>query len=173
MNFQVQLCLGFTRDRSNMAPKIDFLLNYTIPDIDKVVQPYVNDRKVTKVNLSRLTAPGENYLSLVLRVDLEVENQNGVKETISAVAKRLPPVNQHTGFNFNGIVMKNEIKWYSEVVPILKQFANENGIEADYFPTYMGSRLSLNPESQEADSEAILLIKNLIPEGIFYYILYR
>lgn len=151
-----------------MAPKIDLLLNYTIPDIDKVVQPYINNRKITKVNLSRLTAPGENFLSLVLRVDLEVEDENGKKETISAVAKRLPRVKQ-PGFNFNGIVMKNEIKWYSEVVPILKQFAEENGIESDYFPTYMGSRLSLNPESQEADDEAILLIKNLIPEGIIFY----
>lgn len=151
-----------------MTTKKTALDNYDIPDIDKVVQPFINGLKVTKVDLSRLTAPGENYLSLVFKADLEVVDGDGKSEKISAVAKRLPIGQKKESLGFNAAAMKNEITWYSKVVPIFKDFATENGVDAEYFPTYLGSRLSLDPESKEVDSEAVLVVKNLLPEGEFY-----
>lgn len=142
--------------------------NYSIRDIETVLQPHLGGSKVTKVNLSRLTAPGENYLSLVFRVDVEVVNENGKSETVSAVAKRLPLFgDKKPEMDFNAVAMKNEIKWYSDVIPIYKEFARDYNIDSNYFPDYLGSRLSLNAASKDADSESVLLVRNLYPEGVY------
>lgn len=141
-------------------------MDYTIPGIDQVVQPYINGGKIVKVDLSRLTAPGENYISLVFRADFELESKNGeTSEKISAVAKRLPTAPLKGKFNYHAMSMKIEIEWYSKIVPLFKSFAKEYGLDCDYFPTYLGSRLSQDLDSQQPDSEAVLLVKNLLPEG--------
>lgn len=136
-------------------------IDYSIKDVEKLVQV---DGTVKNVEVARLTAPGENFLSLVLRVDFEVE-KNGSSKTISTVAKRLP-LGERKSLDFNSKAMTNEIKWYTEIVPLIKNFANEQGIQnIDMFPEYCGSRYSLDPERQEADRDSVLLLKNLIPQG--------
>lgn len=140
-------------------------MDYTIPEIDQLVQPYINGGKIVKVDLSRLTAPGENYISLVFRADFELETKNGKTEKISAVAKRLPTGPLKGKFDFHAMSMKSEIEWYSKIFPLYKGFAKEFGLDCDYFPTYLGSRLSLDLNSQQPDSEAVLVVKNLLPEG--------
>ncbi|XP_066260936.1 uncharacterized protein [Euwallacea similis] len=138
------------------------LESYTIKDIEKVITG-IDGKKIIKADFARLTAPGENYLSLVLSVDILVEDEAGRRETIKAVAKRLPLVEMK--FNFNGLAMKNEIQFYSELVPLFIKFAREYGIFTDYYPKYLGSRLSLDGEKTEADSESVLLVENLLPQG--------
>lgn len=141
--------------------------NYAIPDVEKVL--VLDGRKVTKINIARLTAPGENYISLVFRLDVEVVDANGNSETIHGVAKRLPLTSgdKEPWGDFSALAMKVEIDWYRRIVPLFQNFAKEFGLQYDYFPTYLGSRLSLNDDSQEADSEAVLVVKNLHPEGIY------
>lgn len=142
--------------------------NYTIPDVEKVL--VLGGRKVTKVNIARLTAPGENYISLVFRLDVEVVDDNGNSETIQGVAKRLPLTTggKEPWGDFSALAMKVEINWYRQIVPLFQSFAKEFGLQYDYFPTYLGGRLSLDAESEKADSEAVLIVKNLHPEGMYY-----
>lgn len=144
-------------------------MNYTIPGIDQLVQPYIKGGKIVKVDLSRLTAPGENYISLVFRADFELESENGETEKISAVAKRLPTAPLKGKFDYHAMSMKIEIGWYTRIVPLFKSFSKEYGLDCDYFPTYLGSRLSLNLDSEQPDSEAVLLVKNLLPEGKAFF----
>ncbi|XP_066257295.1 uncharacterized protein [Euwallacea similis] len=138
------------------------LEGYAIKDIEKVIIG-IDGRKVTKVDIARLSAPGENYLSLVFSVDILVEDRAGRRETIKAVAKRLPLVEMK--FNMSAMMMKNEIKFYSKIEPLLREFAKEYEFNTDYYPKYLGSRLSLDPEETEPDAETVLFIKNLLPEG--------
>ncbi|XP_066257409.1 uncharacterized protein [Euwallacea similis] len=134
------------------------LVNYSIKDIEKVLK-LDGDKKVSKVNIERLTAPGENYVSLVFRADFHLDNN----EIIHAVAKRLP-LGQGSN-DLNIIAMRNEIRWFSEVVPLIQQFSESYGLEAAYFPRYLGSRFSLDRSKTEADSEAVLMTQNLNPQG--------
>ncbi|XP_066154075.1 uncharacterized protein [Euwallacea fornicatus] len=136
------------------------LKEYRIKDIEKFIG---DGRKIVKIDIKRLTAPGENYLSLVFRVDAWVENERGEIETIHAVAKRLPLTERNV--DFNALAMRNEIKWYSEIVPLLTEFAQEYGIETSHYVKHLGSRFSLDSSKSKADSEAVLVLENLIPQG--------
>ncbi|XP_030767106.1 uncharacterized protein LOC115890895 [Sitophilus oryzae] len=137
-------------------------IDYSIKDIDKIVHL---DGDIKKVEVTRLTAPGENYLSLVLRVDIEVE-KNGQRHIVNAVAKRLPLGKSSMGPELHKFSMKNEIKFYVEILPILTKFSSEYGVDCrQLYPKYYGSRLSLDPTQTEADEESVLLLENLIPEG--------
>ncbi|CAH1124712.1 unnamed protein product [Ceutorhynchus assimilis] len=136
---------------------------FTIKDIQKVLK--CTNGKITNINISRLTAPGENYLSLVFKVDFEVSIDNGLSKTISTVAKRIPKPANQDGLRITSLAMKNEIRWYLEMVPLFKQIANEFGIMCDYFPICLGSRFSLDPLKTFPDEEAILLLENLIVKG--------
>ncbi|XP_019769511.2 uncharacterized protein LOC109543988 [Dendroctonus ponderosae] len=133
---------------------------YSIPEIEGVLQGV--DGAIKNVEVSRLTKPGENYLSLVYRVDVEVE-KNGKTSTIHAVAKCLPLTK--TALDFNAFSMRNEIKWYSEILPLIKNFGSEYGIDTDFYPEYLGSRYSLDPTKTEIDKDSALLMRNLIPDG--------
>ncbi|XP_066257351.1 uncharacterized protein [Euwallacea similis] len=157
------LPLGFITEFHSsvtLITKMSSLTEYKIKDIEKLIG---DGKKVVKIDIKRLTAPGENYLSLVFRVDASVENERGEIETINAVAKRLPLTEKNV--DFNALAMRNEIKWYSEIVPLLTEFAQEYGIETDHYVNYLGSRFSLDSSKSEADSEAVLLLENLIPQG--------
>lgn len=133
--------------------------DHSIKDVEKVVK---FDGTVKNVDITRLTAPGENYLSLVLKVDFGVEN-DGQSTTISSVAKRLPK--SSLPFMMLGHSMRNEIEWYSEIVPLLGGFAKENNIDLDVYPEHYGSRYSLDPEKKKPDDESVLILENLIPKG--------
>lgn len=136
--------------------------DFSIKDIEKVV---TFDGKIKQVEITRLTAPGENYLGLVLKVDFEVE-KNGHSRVISSVAKCMPKSNAIPPMIL-AHHMRNEIAWYTEIVPLLKDFAEENKIDLNIYPKFYGSRYSLDPEKKEPDEESVLLMENLIPEGKF------
>ncbi|KAL1505628.1 hypothetical protein ABEB36_005149 [Hypothenemus hampei] len=131
-------------------------IDYSIKDIENLVAQTI-DGNIKNIEMTRLTAPGENYLSIVLKVDFLVE-KNGKFSTINAVAKRLPMGN--VANEFHKFAMRSEILWYSELLPVLIEFGNEFGIDTSYFPKYLGSRLG-----NGKDEEPILLLQNLIPEG--------
>ncbi|XP_030767109.1 uncharacterized protein LOC115890898 [Sitophilus oryzae] len=140
-----------------MAP-----IDYSIKDIDKIIDV---DGDIKNVEVTRLTAPGENYLSLVLRVDIEAE-KDGHRKIVKAVAKRLPLGKNTMGGEMHSFAMNNEIKFYSEIIPILTKFSSEYGIDSrQLYAKFLGSRLSLDPTKTEADEESVLLVENLIPQG--------
>ncbi|KAF7282398.1 hypothetical protein GWI33_002712 [Rhynchophorus ferrugineus] len=136
-------------------------IDYSIKDVEKVVKV---DGVVKNVEVSRLTAPGENFISLVLRVDLDVE-KDGQTTKVSTVAKRVPLANSRMiSMSFQS--MKNEIKFYSEIIPILTRFSNEYGIDSEsLYAKYYGSRLNLEGADEEVTRDAVLLVENLIPQG--------
>ncbi|KAH1021149.1 uncharacterized protein LOC109543987 isoform X1 [Dendroctonus ponderosae] len=133
--------------------------DYLIKDIENVITGI--DGEIKKIDISRLTAPGENFISLVFRVDVQVE-KDGKVETVHAVAKRLPTVIK---MDLNAIAMRHEIKWYSEIAPLIKEFGQEYGIDTDFYPECLGTRLSMDSAKTNADEESVLLLKNINPDG--------
>ncbi|XP_050296696.1 uncharacterized protein LOC126736408 [Anthonomus grandis grandis] len=138
-------------------------VDYSIKNIEEVVRPHL-DGTIRNADHARLTAPGENYLSLVLRVDFEVD-QKGLRKKVSTVAKRIPMGDQQHMIDMHCQTMHNEIKWYKEIVPLLVSFGEEYGVKVDIFPKCLGARYSLDPTKKRADSESVLVLENLHPEG--------
>ncbi|CAH1126783.1 unnamed protein product [Ceutorhynchus assimilis] len=135
---------------------------FSIKGIEKVINKS-HDGQVKNVEVTRLTAPGENYLSMVLGVKFDIE-KNGHSKTHNAVAKRFPAGSKH--LNMSIATTKNEIRWYAEILPSLTAFAKEYGYKFEnFFAPYYGSRYSLDPLKKEPDNEAVLLVENLTTEG--------
>ncbi|KAJ3658375.1 hypothetical protein Zmor_010115 [Zophobas morio] len=112
--------------------------------------------------VKRLTAPGENFGSLMLSVDITVQNAYGTEE-IHTVAKMVPP-NGFIQEVFNTqTTFKNEIGFYNNIVPVLHEFQREQGMDelVDFFPKYYGGRINLNGDPSVVDSDAVLLLENL------------
>lgn len=124
------------------------------------------DTRIVKHKATRLTAPGENYGSLMLKIDVAVETSAGLDE-IHVVAKTVPP-DETTQQMFNTEkTFRNEIAFYKEMVPLWQSFQREHGVKdvIDCFPKYYGSRLNLNCDTTRVDSNGVLLLENLKVAG--------
>ncbi|XP_030767126.1 uncharacterized protein LOC115890908 [Sitophilus oryzae] len=132
---------------------------YKIKDIEKVVQI---KGPIKNVKITRLTAPGENYLSLVFRVDVQTD-ENGQINNKSLVAKCIPPQNKDF-LGINMISMRNEIEWYIDIVPLWDEYFEEYGITESIFPKYYGSRID-NSDNGRPDMDCVLVLENLNPLG--------
>lgn len=118
------------------------------------------DSKITK-----LTASGDNYGSLLLAVDIVIKNKHETK-TIHTVAKKLPS-NKFIQDMFNSqYTFPNEVGFYQVIVPCMKQFQKEQGITnlINCFPDFYSARVSKD-KTGKVDENSILLIKNIKVEG--------
>ncbi|EFA00204.1 uncharacterized protein LOC660404 [Tribolium castaneum] len=115
--------------------------------------------------ITRLTASGDNYGSLLLAVDITVKNEKENK-LIHAVAKR-PPSNKLVQELFNSqFTFPNEVGFYQTIIPCLRQFQQEQGVKdlISCFPEFYTARLSKDATGK-VDESSVLLIKNIKKEG--------
>ncbi|CAG9761094.1 unnamed protein product [Ceutorhynchus assimilis] len=133
-----------------------------IPKLNDLLKGYF-DGEIIKQSISLLTAAGENYGSLMLKVDVTVKNNSGKEEIIPTVAKCVPTNEKMREIFSTHVTFKNEIGWYQQVIPAFLQFQREQGVEniADFFMNIYGARISLNPESKEVDQHGVILCENL------------
>lgn len=140
----------------------------TIAKLPRVLSGYLgNKKKIVGTEITRLTAPGENYGSIMLRVDITILNEEtGKEEAVYAVGKLIPThaVIQEI-FNIQ-VTYKNEVAFYKTIVPTLQNFQRRNGVTdvLDCFANYYGSRINLNG-SDVVDEDAVLLLENLKVSG--------
>lgn len=141
-----------------------------IRNLEELLVPYIGEKKkVISSDVSHFTAPGENYISVVLKVDAVIEDgETGKQETLHGVGKCI-----HTS-NINEILVflgkesyKREQFWYTEIIPVLQNFAKEKGLSRnfDLFPRVIAYRANLIGEKDVVDEDSILLIENLAPLG--------
>ncbi|XP_063927629.1 uncharacterized protein LOC135140848 [Zophobas morio] len=118
-------------------------------------------KKIQSCDVKRLTAPGENYGSLMLSLDITAEGPNG-PEKISLVAKTVPPNEFIQELFMTSITFRNEIVFYKQIVPTLQEFQRENGVKEviDFTPKYFGSRLNLTG-GESVDENGALVLENL------------
>ena len=69
-----------------------------------------------------LTDPGENFGSLILAIEAEVEKNNGEREPLHLVCK-MPPSSNYLLDLFNSpAVFKKEIYFYASIAPAFLEF---------------------------------------------------
>lgn len=141
--------------------------NYEIRKLDDLVYKYISkDKTITNTEISPLTVLGENYGSLMLKVDLTLEDEKNRIEQLSLVAKMIPE-NQFFQDLFNTqLTFKLEAAFYQTIVPTLQNFQREKGITKviDLFPNFYGARINLNG-SENVDSDGVILMENLKVSG--------
>lgn len=118
-----------------------------------------------------LTAPGDNYGSTILSVEVNYE-QNSTKEvhTIPLVAKLVPlsPFLREV-FHIN-ITFNKEVRAYKLVSPEFERLQKEKNIpdteRLEVFPKFYGARTNWQgDENSDADESAVLLLENLKVSG--------
>ncbi|KAJ8945372.1 hypothetical protein NQ318_007018 [Aromia moschata] len=137
-----------------------------IENLEEVLRLDQN-QTVADCKITRLTGPGENYGSLIMRLEVKVaDDKTKSEKDLDLVAKLLPP-NELIRKLFNvQTTFRNESSLYSEIVPVLEEFQKQHGLEVvDIFPKYYGSRISLDPDSDKVDDGAVLILENLNPKG--------
>lgn len=140
-----------------------------IKNLESLLSSYLGpNKKVISSNISNLTAPGENYLSVVLKVEVVIRNEeNGKEETLNAVAKCLHSGNNEMAKMFGKMNYDNEKNWYTEIVPTLENFLKDRGVKInfDFFPKLIGYRANLHGENDEIDEDSVILLENLAVNG--------
>ncbi|KAJ3658386.1 hypothetical protein Zmor_010126 [Zophobas morio] len=130
-----------------------------IPNLEDLLQL---DEKIVSTQIKCLTAPGENYGSLMLSVDITTETTD-----LQIVAKTLPP-NPKMQEMFNcPVTFRNEIAFYKSIIPTLRSFQKEHGVKKvmNFAAKYYGSRPNLHHKDEKIDKDAVLLLENLKVSG--------
>ncbi|XP_072375577.1 uncharacterized protein [Diabrotica undecimpunctata] len=127
---------------------------------------FSKDYEVTKESITSLTKPGDNFLSIMLKVEVILKKRDdGSEKKLNAVAKCVKNSNEFVKRLFP-TAFKNEIRFYKEIVPTLQNFQQERGIEdiLDMFPEFYGARIN-NNGSDEVDDTAVILLEDLKFDG--------
>ncbi|CAK9801092.1 hypothetical protein ANTQUA_LOCUS2697 [Anthophora quadrimaculata] len=149
-----------------MSPSVEPL---SVQKLDELLEQSLgNDFQIKHLEWRPLTAPGENFGSVMLAITVLVARANNKTETLNLVTK-LPPTSAYLLELFNSpVTFKKELHFYSSMT---KEFVNlqlECGInEQDLMilaPKFFGGRLGLkNPE--KFDEQAAIVLENLKCNG--------
>lgn len=139
-----------------------------INNISELIGPYIGPTKtIVETKISRLTAPGENFGSIMLKVDFTLRDESGKEEKLYAVAKKLPATELFREIFNIQVTYKNEVAFYNIIVPTIKQFEEEEHVQdrLDCFATLYGARLGLNNNSDKVEEDAVMVLENLKTSG--------
>lgn len=133
---------------------------------DLIKEHIDKDKKIVETNFSRLTAPGENFGSTILKVDLLLKDSHGEFEKVSVVAKLIPESEFFQEVFSIQVTFNLESAFYEIIIPTLQAFQREQGVKEviDFFPKYYGSRKNLDG-GEQVDGNAVLLLENLKTSG--------
>ncbi|XP_018569887.1 uncharacterized protein LOC108909900 [Anoplophora glabripennis] len=142
---------------------------HTIKNLEEVLNGCIKkDKRITEKNITNLTAPGENFGSIMLKLDVTLKDENdGTEDELHAVAKMIPSDEfARKAFNIQ-VTFKNEIGMYNVIAPTLRDFQRENGVNdvINCFPEFYGARINLGEENGDVDENAVLLLENLNFKG--------
>ncbi|KAJ8984931.1 hypothetical protein NQ317_012181 [Molorchus minor] len=134
--------------------------------LEDLLEPHIDNKKIIDTKITQLTAPGENYGGLLLKVDVSLKNKDGTTEELNVVAKSIPE-NEFLQKVFDvQLSFRKEIAFYDTIVPLLQQFQTERGMEdvIQFCAKKYGSRLNLNG-SDVVDENGTILLENLVQSG--------
>nr|XP_022907462.1 uncharacterized protein LOC111418972 [Onthophagus taurus]XP_022907464.1 uncharacterized protein LOC111418972 [Onthophagus taurus] len=139
-----------------------------IRHVEQLLESYLQkDERLVNFTQDKLLSAGENYGSTMLKVNLLIEDKNGKQKIIKCVAKLVPPKGVLWDMFQTLSTFKKEISVYKTIVPLLNQFGKEHNIKCilPFFAEHYNSRVTLNPNSNDVDDDAIILMENLQEKG--------
>ncbi|XP_018569812.1 uncharacterized protein LOC108909863 [Anoplophora glabripennis] len=141
---------------------------HTIENLQEVLSGYIKkSQRISDKKITNLTAPGENYGSIMLKLDVTLKDENdGTEEELHAVAKMIPEQEFVRKIFNTQVTFKNEVAMYNVIAPTLRDFQRENGVNEviDCFPDFYGARINLG-EHGTVDENAVLILENLDFKG--------
>lgn len=138
-----------------------------IEKLDELISDYVDkSKKLKDTKICRLTKPGENFGSLMLKVDLTFEDDKKETTEVKVVAKLLPNLEFFQKLFNVQVTFKLEKAFYDTIIPTLNAFQYNHGPRnvLECFPKFYGARLNING-SDKVDSDAVILLENLKEKG--------
>ncbi|XP_056636818.1 uncharacterized protein LOC130445277 [Diorhabda sublineata] len=122
---------------------------------------------VEEPTVSRLLSEGENFGSVMYKLEFIVQDENGDKKQLTAVAKTLPDSEIFRKIFFIQTTYTNEIAFYQIIIPTLQQFQIELGIEdvINCFPKCYATRKNLLNDSDKITDDAVIILENLSTSG--------
>lgn len=149
-----------------------------IKDLNGLMKDYIGPNKeIVDVKKERLTAPGENYCSIMMKLDITLKDvATGKEEILHAVAKTM---NTEVADFFRQAAppqFKKEIAFYTEVIPTLQQFQRDQGVTdvMDFFPKLYAARKNIHGNDDEIDDECVIVLENLKEQGqCFLFVFFR
>lgn len=124
------------------------------------------NKRIVNTKIINLTTPGENFGSTILNIDISLEDELKVIETLNLFAKMLPLSELYRIFFNVQVTFKLEIAFNEVIIPTLQNFQREKGITdvIDFFPNFYGARANLN-NSETVDEDGVILLENLKLSG--------
>lgn len=131
-----------------------------LKDLQEILRKTIGD-ELTVVNYETLplVAPGENYGSLLLKVDAIIKRTtSSIEEDLYLVAKIIT-ASMKKNLKMD-VSFKKEIFVFDKLVPAYRELENKylSRNLNELFPKFYGGRLTLDEESPD---EAVLLLENL------------
>ncbi|XP_044258694.1 uncharacterized protein LOC123007450 [Tribolium madens] len=129
-----------------------------------------DDIEIIDQKTTLLTAPGEHYGSIMLALDVTIKQPTTGTKKYHLVAK-LIPANEMLRVAFDiYVTFKKEVLAYTETIPYITQLQREYQVPPNHhfdklFAKCYGARVSLNPERNQVDEDAVLIFENLKIQG--------
>lgn len=146
-----------------MSPSIE---SFPIQKLDTLLaQSLGNNIQIKHVEWKLMNAPGENYGSDMLAINVILtRSSNNTEEILNLVAK-LPPTSAFLLDLFNSPVsFKKEIQFYNSLAKEFMKLQIESGMnDPQLVPKFYGGRLGLKPD--KFDGQAVILLENLKCNG--------
>ncbi|XP_073819742.1 uncharacterized protein [Musca autumnalis] len=98
---------------------------------------FPNFTKITKFNVKRAVAAGENFMTTLLRVHLEVEMPDASSKSTSYMVKIKPKSEQIQNMIEEWQIFKKEQLTYSKYIPKFEEFYSEAGKTVEFAPKLM------------------------------------
>lgn len=133
---------------------------------DLVYQHVSKDKRIVQTKITSLTPPGENFGSSILKVDLTLEDEHKLSDSLSMVVKMIPESELFQALFNVQVTFKLETAFYEIIVPTLQNFQRERGVTdvIDFFPKFYGARINLD-DGDEVDQNGVILLENLKVSG--------
>lgn len=143
-----------------------------LQNLESLLRKSISDQ-VTVVNYTTapLLPPGENYGSLMLKVDAVIKrSKDSPEEELNLVAKLVPQGLFQLARIKTAITFEKEIFLFEKLAPAYKQIEDETDLKKDnlkdLYPKYYGGQLIEDEKNPgKALENAILLLKNITTDG--------
>lgn len=142
--------------------------HFNIKNLDELVYEYTGrSKKILKKDITNLTKPGDNYCSVMLKVDITLKDlNNGKEEVLNMIAKCRKSMGEFFD-RYAPMQFNREIGFYTEIIPALELLQRDQNLKEvyDIFPKIYASRRNLHGIDQEIDEHAVILMENLKIQG--------
>ncbi|CAG9833644.1 unnamed protein product [Diabrotica balteata] len=136
-----------------------------IKNFEELISDYIGPNKiVVDTKVSNLTAPGENYLSEIIKIDVILKDKVSDKNEDLSLLAKLSTTDEFIGSTCN--ITKNEVIFYRDIIPAIKSFHKKHGLPyPSFYPDFAGGRINLTGVEDKADDDAVLILENLVTKG--------